>query len=228
MNRAARFWIVVCLCSTAATNVALAVPIVMDFEALRVDSQDPVISHGTSYSEDGFTLSVTCCEPVEGSQETDLRTGGTLTPEFAGSTAMRAGKSNTLITLANDSGVFNLLSIDLAVFPGTVLVNGELVPINTGEPLIVTFEGIKTSGDTITQTFTHTGFLDLTTYAFHGFAHLQSVSWFMSEGIGQHPMPAHQFDNIRAVSVPEPTTLSLLGAGLLAGLISRRRRTAST
>ena len=59
------------------------------FESLRVDSDQQTFIHGTSYTEDGFTLSVTCCEPVAGSQDTDLRTGGTLAPEFAGSTAMR-------------------------------------------------------------------------------------------------------------------------------------------
>ena len=105
--------------SIAIASIAQADPIVMDFESLRVDSAEQVIIHGTSYSEDGFTLSVTCCEPVGGSQSTDLRTSGTLTAIFPGSTAMRGGKSNTLITLtASDGGLFDLLSIDLAALPG--------------------------------------------------------------------------------------------------------------
>jgi len=183
---------------------------IITFESLRVDSDQQTFIHGTSYTEDGFSLSVTCCEPVAGSQETDLRTGGTLAPEFAGSTAMRGGKSNTLITLtADDSSIFNLLSIDLAVFPGTVLVDGKLVPVDTVEPLVVTFNGLKTSGDTITQAFLHTDFLDLTTYFFQGFSQLQSVFWFVSEGVGQNPEPAHQFDNIRAVRVPAPITIDI-------------------
>ncbi len=40
---------------------------IIDFELLRVDTDQSVIIHGTSYTEDGYTLLVTCCEPVAGS-----------------------------------------------------------------------------------------------------------------------------------------------------------------
>ena len=214
-------FILVIVCASAAQ----ADPIVMDFESLRVDSVEQVIIHGTSYTEDGFTLSVTCCEPVAGPQSTDLRTAGTLSPIYAGSTAMRGGKSNTLITLiASGGGPFNLLSIDLATVPHTQLVDGVLVPIDPGEPTVVTFVGVRVGGNTVTQTFSHTDFLNLTKYNFHGFSHLESVSWFISEGVGQNPTIAHQFDNIRVIGIPEPGTLALFGIGLAGMSLARRRK----
>jgi len=163
----------------------------MDFESLRVDSEEQVIIHGESYSEDGFTLIVSCCEPVDGVQSTDFRTAGTLSPIYAGSTAMRAGTSNALIQLsASDGGVFNLLSIDLAALPSTQLIGDELVPINTGLPQNVTFYGNRVGGTTVTQSVSHDDFLTLTTYQFHAFTLLTSVSWFQGAG---DPY-THQFD----------------------------------
>ena len=194
------------IAAIACTSVAQAEPIIMDFESLRVDSEQQVIVHGTSYSEDGFALSVTCCEPVAGPQSTDLRTTGTLAAIYAGSTAMRGGKSNTLITLtASDGGPFNLLSIDLAALPSTQLVDGELVPINTGQPQVVTFEGVNVHGDIFWQTFSHTDFLNLTTYQFDGFSGLTSVSWFQGAGDPN----THQFDNITVESAPEPVDIDI-------------------
>ena len=112
---------------------------------------------------------------------------------------MFGGKSNTLITLtASGGGPFSLLSIDLAALPGTQVIDGELVPINTGQPQVVSFEGVNVHGDIFSQTFSHTDFLNLTTYYFDDFSDLVSVSWFQGAGDPN----THQFDNITIMSVP--------------------------
>ncbi len=41
-------------------SAAAATPVTMDFETLRVESDQGSIIHGTSYVEDGFVLSITC------------------------------------------------------------------------------------------------------------------------------------------------------------------------
>ena len=50
-----------------------------------------------------------------------------------------------------------------------------LVPINSGELIVVEFDGIKANGNTVTQTISHADFLNLTTYHFQGFSNLTSV-----------------------------------------------------
>ncbi len=180
-------------------SAAAATPVTMDFETLRVESDQGSIIHGTSYVEDGFVLSITCCEPIAGPQSTDLRTSGTLWAGFPGSTAMRGGKANSRIELtAVGGGTFDLISIDLATLPHTQVVDGILVPIDAGTPTVVTFDGLKLDGSTVTQTFSHTDFLNLTTYNFAGFSHLVSVSWFLLSG---NLNEAHQFDDVRVQSV---------------------------
>jgi len=196
--------------------------VTIDFESLRVETDQSVISHGTSYTEDGFTLSVTCCEPAAGPQDTSLRTTGTLAVEYPGSTAMRGGTSNALITLTENEGdLFDLLSIDLAAFPGTTIVDGVLVPVDTGIPQVVTFEGIKFGGGTVTQTFEHMDFLNLTTYSLIGFNQLSLVSWFQGAGDPN----THQFDNIsvQLSVIPIPAAVWLFGTAMI-GLVGFGRR----
>jgi len=189
-------WLSVALFSLSAHA---ATPVTMDFETLRVESDQDSIIHGTSYVEDGFVLSITCCEPIAPPHSTDVRTSGTLWAGFPGSTAMRGGKANSRIELtAVGGGIFDLISIDLATLPHTQLVDGILVPIDAGTPTVVTFDGLKMDGSTVTQTFSHTDFLNLTTYNFAGFSDLVSVSWFQLSG---NLNESHQFDNVRIQSV---------------------------
>ena len=67
--------------------------ITVDFESLRVDSLEQVILHGTSYTEDGVDLTITCCEPFGSVQQAELYTSGTQTAIFPGS-LQRCGRAN--------------------------------------------------------------------------------------------------------------------------------------
>ncbi len=84
--------------------------------------------------------------------------------------------------------------------------------------MTVTFTGTLLDTSTVTQSFTtDASFPVLQTFVFGAaFDSVTGVSWIQAS-------PFHQFDNIVVDQVPEPMTLTLLGAGL-AGLGAMRRR----
>lgn len=121
-----------------------------------------------------------------------------------------------------DSLPFTLVSIDLArenLF-NNPSNNGILYPV-------VTFEGITTGGETVTQTFevNQEGFYFQTFTFSSDFTNLLSVNW------GQPPFSSdpgspglHQFDNIVVNVVPEPSTLTLCGLGMAGLALAKIRR----
>jgi hypothetical protein len=164
--------------------------VTIDFQSLEhADALETL--HGTSYSEDGFTITAT-----------SLYSFGTLHPFYRGSTTLRNGNQGTSTTLAaTDSSAFNLTSIDFAeVDMGMATVN---------------FTGNLSGGGTVTQSFILDGIFTtgsgLQTFLFRGFNNVTSVVWNTES-------PFHQFDNIEVEPVPLPAAAWLFLSGLL-GLI---------
>ena len=174
--------------------VAPAQAVVLDFESLA-QNNTAVNNVGTSYTEDGFTVSQV------GTQGFPLAVFGTQFTFYPGSTALFDRRANGVIRLTQvDGGAFTLSSIDLASFSNT----------STSTP--VTFTGLKADTTTISQTFT-TSAIGLTNFNFTNFTNLVSVDWTQVS-------PFHQFDNINvsaasATAVPEPFTVlgTIFGAG---------------
>jgi hypothetical protein len=187
---------------------APAQAVVIDFESLRHDDAN-VANIGWFYQEADFQflLEHTSFQPT-------FATFGTQESRFPGSTALfnRTNGSTTSIIYFG-GGAFSIHSIDLA-------------NLNFAVPTAVTFVGTKTDLTTVTQTFAFTSFGALTTAVFGPeFTDLIRVHW--TDG----SLPPIQFDNVHLVardaltSVPEPTSLLLLGAGLTTLATRQRRRT---
>jgi hypothetical protein len=129
---------------------------------------------------------------------------GGVSPYWAGSTGFLNCIRDGVTTLTKvGGGTFSLLSTDLAPFSASS-------PYGVGAP--VTFVGTPAAGPPVTASFIAPLTQAFQTYSFTGFANLRSVQW-------THAYPYHQFDNITVAvpsAVPEPVTILLLGAGLVA------------
>lgn len=201
MSRGKRLAYLLALSLGASTASGQAV---MTFESLATPGTD-YQSHPNLYTEAGFRVSASpghfCF--------TQTPPGGT-SPYWAGSTGFLNCIQNGITTLTKiGGGTFSLFSIDLAPFSASP-------PYGVGAP--VTFVGTPVVGPPRIAAFNAPLTQAFQTYHFPGFDDLLSVSW-------QHVYPYHQFDNITldVLATPEPSTVLLVGGGLLALAAARRR-----
>jgi hypothetical protein len=184
---------------------------VIDFNTLSMprNGTNGIVVIGGTYSEDGYTMNASSgrfayvnCNPC-----------GFI---YGGTTALFENSyPNTTVLAKDDGGLFDMLSIDIAILtPGAGgpggLTNNDM-----------TLNGTKFDGSIISQTFT--GFGGFNSYFLNNFTNLQSVSW-------SHPGNPYffQYDNIvlqnsAVSSVPVPAAAWLFGSGLL-GFAGFRRK----
>jgi PEP-CTERM motif len=187
----------------SAIGLSSAQAAVIDFEGLGGSG---AVDRASPYTEDGFVLdylgvlfSFRSIHSGHGS--------------FTGSVSFLNNGTNDITRLTKSGGgAFDLASIDLDSLTRAVNVT-------------VTFIGTLLNSTTVTQSFTTDAtFPALQTFEFgDAFNSVTQVEWVQV-------FPFHQFDNIvvnapDAGQVPEPMTLTLLGAGL-AGMGAMRRRIA--
>ena len=146
---------------------------IIDFQSLE-HNDATIVYHGSSYSEDGYT--------INDLDDANLATFGTLESRYPGSTALFNDTVNGTVELVkDDGGIFSLISIDIS-------------RLNSTSPVSVTFIGELDGVVVATQTITTT--IDantLETFAFvTGFLAVDRVTWTQDS-------PFHQFDNINVV-----------------------------
>ncbi len=190
-------------CSAEISQAAVST---IDFDQLVWESDlsksnwDPAQNQRNApYIEDGYKLTTFYKEngilPTSDVFFTSVHSGSYF---YAGSVSFITHYSDDYAILSKNNGeLFDLISIDLDSLYGSTSH--------------VEFTGIFEDGSTITQAFYLDGNRNnMETFFFTDFTNLVSVSWDNLESAS-----LHHYDNIVLSSVPIPSSIFLLGFGLL-------------
>jgi hypothetical protein len=163
---------------------------------------------GTTYESSGYRLTGT----PTGVGSDKFFSDGEGSPYFAGSRGIGFGAVSGRITLQSINGaLFDAFSIDIARADSY----GGLIPVG--------FTGIKEDGSKVFATYQFTDSIVGLNHTFSlgdGFRNLKSMVWY--EGAVWQ-----LFDNIElaeASTVPEPSSIALIGLALAGLSIARRRK----
>jgi opacity protein-like surface antigen len=175
----------------------------IDFDQATVSSELNYIFwlggyYGYNYQEEGFKLQ---------SGNTLFNGLGALNGTLNAGSYSMANTLGTEVTLTSTTGpAFGITTMDVR----------NAITLHRGHTYDITFTGITTAAQTVTQTFT---FSDTNWHQVvfgSDFSSLTSLSWSKT---------GYVYDNINVTAVPEPATYAMLMAGLgLVGLARRRKQ----
>ncbi len=212
------------LLSVTAAPARAQAPVTVNFNSLTPSGGSDYGYVNNCYQESGFQVTavgLACGAQGANAFATVFSSAG---PAYTGSPALFLNDPTaTLVDFTRVGGeTFAMQSVGLSPFGGPGSFGGGATT--------VTFIGSLFSGSTVMQTFNVSAMLaGLQTFSFSSaFTGLTSVRMSALDAYNE---PIVQFDNLvfapSASTVPEPTTVALLGGGLLAiGAAARRRRAA--
>lgn len=187
---------------------AQAAPVTLDFEGVAANGTQSPCPLTSAYSKGGYSLgsaSATCNHYI-GNNMSGNNTYGNTTSVLA----ICSGCPGGLLLTLTGPAAFSALSVDIGSFFGN-------------DPAAVTFTGYFVGGGSVVQAVD--GAKSWATYLLNGFTGLSSMTIQTLGANGAHA----SLDNIvvtNANTVPEPTSIALLGLALVTAGAARRRKAA--
>ena len=200
---------------TVCAGAALpAHAVVITFEGIAGGAVTPngAIEYGSPVLLDGYTFTTlaTATNPAQFATWTAASNADASYSNFTGSASLFSNSGTASTMTSSNGGAFSVTSVSVA----------NLYRQSSGGN-VVSFVGARAGGGSVTQTYALPAGDALHAVGLAGFDSVLSLTLFTS--VFGEPNAYFQFDNIAAQAVPEPASLLMLGAGLMALLALRRR-----